>query len=114
MADAYASWLAQLRKGVVEMLVLGLLESAGPLHGYGIVQELEQLGELVAGVSTVYPVLKRLENDGLVTASWDTAAAGNPRKYYAITDEGATFLNRARGEWDAVDGAMRKLRGDAR
>ncbi|HEX9093633.1 MAG TPA: helix-turn-helix transcriptional regulator, partial [Coriobacteriia bacterium] len=61
MADAFASWVAQLRKGVVELLVLELLRARGRLHGYAIVQELQELGELVAGVSTVYPVLKRLE-----------------------------------------------------
>lgn len=107
--DAYASWLAQLRKGVVELFVLGLLRSKGELHGYGIVQELLEIGEIVAGVSTVYPVLKRLENDGLVTAHWDTAGGGNPRKNYAITPEGIAFLEAARREWDALDRAMHRL-----
>jgi PadR family transcriptional regulator PadR len=114
MADAFASWVAQLRKGVVELLVLELLRARGRLHGYAIVQELQELGELVAGVSTVYPVLKRLEADGLVEASWDTGGGGNPRKYYEVTPDGTRFLEAARGEWGTLDGAMRALRGEKR
>ena len=114
MADAFASWVAQLRKGVVELLVLELLRARGRLHGYAIVQELQELGELVAGVSTVYPVLKRLETDRLVKATWDTKGGGNPRKYYEITPEGTTFLSAARLEWTALDEAMRTLKGEKR
>ena len=113
--DAYGSWLTQLRKGVVELLVLGLLDTRGPLHGYGIVQDLEEIGDLVAGVSTVYPVLKRLEADGLVSAEWGAEGDGAARrKYYAITEAGATFLAAGRAQWAKVDRAMRSLEGEAR
>jgi PadR family transcriptional regulator PadR len=112
--DTFGSWVAQLRKGVVELLVLELLRARGRLHGYAIVQALQEIGELVAGVSTVYPVLKRLEADGLVDATWDTSGGGNPRKYYEITRQGTGFLERARTEWETLDGAMRGLRGEKR
>lgn len=112
--DTFGSWVAQLRKGVVELLVLELLRARGRLHGYAIVQALQEIGELVAGVSTVYPVLKRLEADGLVAATWDTSGAGNPRKYYEITPQGASFLESARKEWATLDEAMRGLRGEKR
>jgi PadR family transcriptional regulator PadR len=110
--DAFASWLAQARKGIVELFVLELLHRRGELHGYGIVQALDELGDLVAGVSTVYPVLKRLESDGLVEASWETDTPGNPRKYYAITPDGALFLERAQAEWGRIGDAMETLRGE--
>lgn len=113
--DAYGSWVTQLRKGVVELLVLGLLQARGPLHGYGIVQELEEIGDLVAGVSTVYPVLKRLEADGLVAASWGEEEDGTARrKYYEITRDGAAFLQVGREQWKALDRAMLGLEGEAR
>jgi PadR family transcriptional regulator PadR len=113
--DPYGSWLTQLRKGVVELLVLGLLKARGALHGYGIVQELQGIGELVAGVSTVYPVLKRLETDGLVTATWGSAEDGTARrKYYEITPEGTRFLADGRSQWDTLDSAMRDLEGEDR
>lgn len=110
--DPLASWLAQTRKGIVELFVLELLRSRGPLHGYGIVQALDELGDLVAGLSTVYPVLKRLEADGLVAAAWETDAPGNPRKYYELTNEGGAFLRRAREEWQRIGAAMDKLKGE--
>jgi PadR family transcriptional regulator PadR len=113
--DAYGSWLTQLRKGVVELLVLGLLEARGALHGYGIVQELQQIGDLVAGVSTVYPVLKRLETDGLVAAAWGAEDDGAARrKYYEITEAGGAFLAAGRDQWRVLDRAMRGLEGEAR
>lgn len=110
--DTLGSWLAQTRKGVVELFVLELLNARGRMHGYGIVQALDELGDLVAGMSTVYPVLKRLEADDLVVASWDTEAPGNPRKYYEITAEGVAFLGMARAEWRRMGEAMESLTGE--
>lgn len=110
--DPLASWLAQTRKGIVELFVLELLDSRGAMYGYGIVQALDELGELVAGLSTVYPVLKRLEADGLVVAAWETGAPGNPRKYYELTPDGAAFLTRAQAEWRRINEAMEALRGE--
>jgi PadR family transcriptional regulator PadR len=110
--DVLTSWLAQTRKGVVELFVLELLRGRGPMHGYGIVQALDELGDIVAGLSTVYPVLKRLETDGLVVAAWETGAPGNPRKYYRLTEEGGAFLDRARAEWLRLNAAMETLRGE--
>jgi PadR family transcriptional regulator PadR len=110
--DPLASWLAQTRKGIVELFVLELLRSRGSLHGYGIVQALDELGDLVAGLSTVYPVLKRLEADGLVAAAWETGSPGNPRKYYELTAEGSAFLARAREEWLRINSAMERLKGE--
>ncbi len=107
--DATAQWLVQLRKGVVELLVLRLLASRGELHGYAIVKELLSLGRLVAGESTVYPVLKRLESDGLLTARWVEAEGGPPRKYYAVTAAGHEFLDEARREWDALVESMGRV-----
>jgi PadR family transcriptional regulator PadR len=110
--DAFASWLAQARKGIVELFVLELLSRRGRLHGYGIVQALDELGDLVAGVSTVYPVLKRLETDGLVAAAWETDSPGNPRKYYELTAQGGAFLERAQSEWRRIGEAMNTLEGE--
>jgi len=109
--DAYGPWLAQLRKGVIELLVLALLRSRGPLHGYGIVQDLEALGDLVAGVSTVYPVLKRLEADALVAASWGAGDEAGRRKYYTITPEGLVFLDEGTCQFDALHAALGTIGG---
>jgi PadR family transcriptional regulator PadR len=107
--DITSQWLVQLRKGVVELLVLRLLASRGELHGYAIVKELLSLGRLVAGESTVYPVLKRLESDALLSARWVEAEGGPPRKYYALTETGQTFLDEAGREWDALVESMSRV-----
>lgn len=109
--DANDPWLAQLRKGVVELLVLALLRTRGPLHGYGIVQELDELGELIAGVSTVYPVLKRLEADGLLAASWGSGDEAGRRKNYAITEAGETFLEEGSRQFDDLHSALGRIGG---
>jgi PadR family transcriptional regulator PadR len=105
-------WLTQARKGIVELLILRLLGARGELHGYAIVKQLQELGPIIAGESTVYPVLKRLESDGLVAARWVESPSGPPRKYYQRSDEGGQFLASAATEWDGIVSAMESLRGE--
>ena len=109
-----SQWLAQLRKGVVELLVLRLVALRGELHGYAIVRELRALGDLIAGESTVYPVLRRLESDGLLKSRWVESEAGPPRKYYMLSDTGSIFLEEAQREWDAVVDTISLLKREDR
>jgi PadR family transcriptional regulator, regulatory protein PadR len=111
--DEFGGWVSQLRKGFVELLVLQLLES-GERYGYLIVAELRELGDLVSGEATVYPVLKRLEANGSLTSRWVAEGSSPPRKYYAITDRGREFLARGLAEWDKTADAVAKLRGGAK
>jgi PadR family transcriptional regulator, regulatory protein PadR len=104
-------WIVQLRKGVLELIIVRLLAQQSEMHGYAIVKELHSLGKLVAGESTVYPVLKRLEADGLLTSRWVEAQSGPPRKYYRISAKGTRFMNDAGAEWDALVHAMNCLKG---
>jgi PadR family transcriptional regulator PadR len=104
-------WVVQLRKGIAELLVLRLLAAQDRLHGYAIVKELMALGQLVAGESTVYPVLKRLEADGLLSSQWVEAGEGPPRKYYELSVTGAAFLAEAEHEWRALLDSMKRLEG---
>lgn len=111
--DGFASWATQLRKGVVELMILCLVDDR-QLYGYAIVRELKERGGLVAGEGTVYPVLRRLESDGLVSAAWSDEGPAGPRKYYRITAAGRAFLQRAWAEWDTVSTALGDLRGGGR
>ncbi len=106
-------WLIQVRKGVVELLVLRLLALRGELHGYAIVRDLLSLGPLVAGESTVYPVLKRLETDGLLISRWVVSETGPPRKYYTLSPDGAAFLVEAQREWDSLVGSVARLKEES-
>lgn len=109
-ADHLGGWAAQLRKGVAELFVLQLLASRGPLHGYAVARELKELGDVVAGESTVYPLLRRLERDGLVDSEWTAPDEGNARKEYQITNEGSGFLKEALGEWGRLSQTMGRLK----
>jgi PadR family transcriptional regulator, regulatory protein PadR len=108
MVDPFSSWVTQLRKGVVELLVLRLLVREGQMHGYGIVRELQALGDVVAGESTVYPILKRLEAEGALVSGW-TIDGSTPRKYYQLTSEGRAFLERGAAQWRTLVEAMKSL-----
>ncbi len=94
-------------------MMIMLLVRRRALYGYAIVRELKQRGSLVAGEGTVYPVLRRLEADGLVSASWSDEGPQGARKYYRITRAGESFLERAWLEWTAVTGAMEDLHAEA-
>ena len=79
-------------------LVLAILE-ARPLYGYEIVQRARRRGGLVWEEGTLYPLLHRLERDGLLRSEWRKAPNGKDRKYYGLTREGRAALARERSDW---------------
>jgi PadR family transcriptional regulator len=85
----------------VEALILGALQD-GPLHGYRISQSIKSKGEglLKLGDNQIYPILHRLELEGLVRAEWQTQEGKPARKVYALTQEGGSRLETHRREWD--------------
>lgn len=101
---------AGLRRGLVEFCVLANLAEADT-YGFEMSRRLEADG-LIAGESTLYPLLARMLEAGLVSSSWSSSEAGRPRKYYRITDEGRETLHAFERTWvplrDAVDRTLRK------
>lgn len=101
----------QMKKGVLEMLVLKLLKSESK-YGYQIIQELkEKSGEIfLLKDGTLYPVLYRLEDDGLVVSRWSKAEGRQvSRKYYEITEEGMKALEGIREIWQRISGGISKI-----
>lgn len=100
------SWVTQLRKGLVELSVLTVLE-ADEAYGYQILQRLGAVEALEMTESTLYPVLARLARDGLVRVRTAPSPAGPPRRYYRLTDAGEKRLGEMKSHWadvrDAVD-----------
>ena len=103
-------FLRQLKKGVLEMLVLGLVCDQ-PTYGYEL---LARLGKQSAGLfqmkeGTLYPILYRLEDGGLIASRWQQAESGrgSPKKIYAATGAGRDALSKQRAVWaqfrDGVD-----------
>jgi PadR family transcriptional regulator PadR len=94
------AWPTQWLRGVLELCVLAVI-SDGRTYGYAIAQRLETAGFGRIKGGTLYPILLRLEQEGLVTAAWGEGRGGPGRKFYEITQEGSTELARRRGDWSA-------------
>lgn len=98
----------ELRRGIVVLAVLSLLDSAS--YGYNLIQRLAALG-LDIEEGTLYPLLRRLEKQGLLQSEWDTTES-RPRKYYRISETGQAVLTALRTEWqDTVTVMQNILRG---
>lgn len=100
----------QLRKGVLEYCVLGLLEDE-PHYGYQLVQRLAQADGLLTSEGTIYPLLSRMRREGLVETEWRESSAGPPRRYYRLTREGEESLKRFRSSWTRFRKAVESVLG---
>ena len=89
-----------LKKGSAELLILSLLEDE-PLHGYEIAKRIEQRsgGLLEFRVSSLYPILCRLDERGWVKGRWVEKDGERRRRYYTLTDRGVTALAAERKTW---------------
>ena len=99
-----------LKKGSTELLVLALLE-ARPRHGYEIGKLIEARsgGRLTFRIGSLYPVLCRLEDRGLITGRWTEKANERRRRFYRLTAEGKTMLARQRSAWEEFTDAVNQI-----
>jgi PadR family transcriptional regulator PadR len=103
-------WLAQARRGVIELCVLSLI-ARQPQYGYQLATALAELGKpLAASEGTLYPLLRRLQREGLVEATWQESRDGPPRKYYHLSATGQRLLQAQLVEWDELTQAIQNLR----
>jgi DNA-binding PadR family transcriptional regulator len=79
---------SEMRRGLIVLTTLSLLKN--PHYGYSLIQTLEEKGLPIEG-NTLYPLLRRLEKQGLLLSEWETDAS-KPRKYYRITNQGEIVL----------------------
>ncbi len=101
----------QMKKGVLDMLVLRLLRSEAK-YGYQIIQELKEKSRetFLLKDGTLYPILYRLEDDGLVVSRWSSAVGKQvPRKYYEITEEGIKALEKIEDVWQRIFDGVGKI-----
>jgi PadR family transcriptional regulator PadR len=91
-------------------LVLAIL-TEGDSYGYAIIKRVTELsgGHLQWTDGMLYPVLHRLERQGLVTAKWGASESGRRRKYYRVTREGRAQLAAQRQQWQVVDNTLRGI-----
>lgn len=91
--------LTELRRGVLGPCVLALLDER-PRFGLELVRDLSAAGSLLTSEGTVYPLLNRLRDAGLVTSEWRDAAGERPRRYYTVTPAGRRRIAAFRSEWE--------------
>lgn len=108
MNNLLQSLSTELRRGTLTLAVLSELRTAQ--YGYSLVQSLESAG-ISIDQSTLYPLLRRLEKQELVTSSWDTTES-RPRKYYVLTDYGLEVFNHLKEEWIRNSKQLYTLLGD--
>ncbi len=97
---------AEVLKGHLDAIVLAILRD-GPLHGYAVIEALRQRSEgaFELAEGTLYPVLHRLEADGLLSSAWSDAT-GRRRRVYRLTRRGRAALARRREEWAGFANAV--------
>ena len=91
-------------------MILAILKR-GENYGYRIIQSVREIsgGEMEWSEPMLYPVLRRLERDGLVRSRWKNTESGRFRRYYRLTADGAEELERDLAQWKAVDLAFQRL-----
>jgi len=103
---------AQMRKGVLEYCILGIL-AQGELYPSDIISKLKD-ARLIVVEGTLYPLLTRLKDAGFLTYRWEESRSGPPRKYYKLTTVGQKFLNELDQTWEELSQAVRKTTRQAR
>jgi len=95
-----------MRKGILEYCVL-LIISRGEIYASDIIAELKS-AKLLVVEGTLYPLLTRLKNNGLLSYNWVESTSGPPRKYYMLTPEGTSMLSQLDGTWQELSFAISK------
>ena len=95
----------ELRRGTLVLCVLGKLKK--PIYGYNLIQRLTEFG-ITIEANTLYPLLRRLESQGLFQSVWETSGS-KPRKYYSTTPLGDAVYVKLKAQWDETVDRIRKL-----
>jgi PadR family transcriptional regulator, regulatory protein PadR len=93
--------IIQLRKGILELAVMGVLFHERH-YGYSLVRVLTGSGSISIKEGTIYPILARLDRDGLVRSEWMESDQGPPRKYYTLTPLGRQVFNELSQEFELL------------
>lgn len=94
--EVVSGLVLELRRGTLILLVLSQMKE--PTYGYNLVKKLNDR-DIPMDANTLYPLMRRLEGQGLLKSQWDTGE-GKPRKYYQITPEGVEVLEKTKKYWD--------------
>ncbi len=99
---------SQMRKGILEYCVLSIIRNRGEAYTSDILEVLRN-AELLVVEGTVYPLLSRMKNSGLLAYRWEESREGPPRKYFRLTHEGELLLGDLEREWTAITTSIEKV-----
>ncbi|MCR4856945.1 MAG: PadR family transcriptional regulator [Bacteroidales bacterium] len=102
---------SQMRKGILEYCIL-LIINKKPAYVSDIISELKE-ARLIVVEGTLYPLLSRLKNGGLLSYQWQESVQGPPRKYYELTDDGRSFLRELESAWNDIRHTIEKISADS-
>lgn len=103
--EVVSGLILELRRGTLILLVLSQLKE--PMYGYNLVKKLQDNG-IPIEANTLYPLMRRLESQGLLKSEWETSES-KPRKYYRITDDGLIVFNRVLNHWRDFSSNINRL-----
>lgn len=103
--DLLSTLLLELRRGTLTISVLSQMKE--PKYGYALVQSLEEKGVAI-DPNTLYPLLRRLENQGLLESKWETRGT-KPRKYYQRTEFGNEIYEQLKTYWENLSVGIERL-----
>lgn len=98
----------QMRKGILEFCILEII-ARGEVYASDMLEELTS-ARMIVVEGTLYPLLTRLKNAGLLDYTWKESTSGPPRKYYTLTPDGQEFLHQLRLTWEEVQDSIRIIR----
>lgn len=98
---------SQMRKGMLEFIIM-LVISRGPVYASDIINDLKGK-ELIVVEGTIYPLLSRLKNSGMLEYSWQESKSGPPRKYYSLTQKGRETLDQLTTTWKSLNKSINSL-----
>jgi len=92
---------SQMRKGILEYCILSILKRKQEAYPSDIIKEMKE-AKLIVVEGTLYPLLTRLKNSGVLAYQWEESTSGPPRKYYRLTELGQQVLKELDGTWKAL------------
>ena len=108
MDDLLNNLIIELRRGTLVLIVLAFLSK--DQYGYQILEKLKS-EDVQVEASTLYPLLRRLEIQGLLESRWDTTES-HPRKFYRLSEKGKDTLKLLKNEWQEINKEVKKVIGD--
>lgn len=98
----------QMRKGILEICILSIIEQNKEAYASDILEALKQ-AEMIVEEGTVYPLLSRLKSDGLLDYVWRESSSGPPRKYYILSEDGKKFMQETIKSWNELSKSVDKI-----